>query len=524
VEPAKGGVAPSFAVQPGAVIGDVNGTAVLALAAPGFASLSREQRLVAYWAAQAFAAGDPIAAEQAWRRNREIIRLLRGILSRTQVIPAALVARIRAYARAVYLNHGIHDLETGGKLLPPFTAADLRTAALAAQAAGANLGLAGTSLEYGLRALEGPLFDPRVDAQRPAAQGDRLERLPEVAENLERALTSASPPQHAVIEGLSAFFRAPDPDAERGAERAWAEAFGPVDFFAGFRDPAARKPLFGGMVGIADRDRTDVLEGLGRRPAEALFLLAAAGGSRPLRSFAVTVEGKTALFAAAQEAAARVRDDRVLLALTDPRVAEDVSRCAPELRFAELALRETSRTAAGGAVDEALADVGAHTLAPNAAAVLPEARCRQLWPSFAAARWLAAAAEDVDSDRHRAMLLEIGWFTAKGALAERRSSGHPFYTVPDAQRFATAAAELGDALRADAPDSPRVRELFDRSTAKIDPRLQQDVRARLSGLPLRVAVLPPRVEAVMQDGAVNDAQAAPVQDLDEQILRDWAQM
>jgi len=111
---------PSFAPQPANRLADVNGIAVLALAAPQFASLARDQRLVAHFAAQAAAAGDPIAAEQGYRHNLTIIRLLRGILTRPQVVPAALLGRIRAFARLVYLNHGLHDAETGRKQRPGF--------------------------------------------------------------------------------------------------------------------------------------------------------------------------------------------------------------------------------------------------------------------------------------------------------------------------------------------------------------------------------------------------------------------
>ena len=147
---------------------------------------------------------------------------------------AAVLGRIRAFARLVYLNHGIHDAETGWKQRPGFTAAELRNAALAAAAAGADLGLAGRSLEYSLRALDGPLFDPRVDAQRTVHGADltasavnfyegvtlrdlesfperaplqsrlvkqggvvseRLYRLPAAADALDRALPWSAPPR-----------------------------------------------------------------------------------------------------------------------------------------------------------------------------------------------------------------------------------------------------------------------------------------------------------------------------------------
>ena len=163
---------PAFVAQPATRLADVNGIAVLALAAPQFANLPRDQRLVAHFAAQAAAVGDPVAAEQGYRHNLGIIRLLRGILARSQVVPQALLAKIRAFARLVYLNHGLHDVETGRKQRPPFSFAELRVAALAAVAAGADLGFSGRSPEYGLRALEGPLFDPRMDPSRTVHGAD----------------------------------------------------------------------------------------------------------------------------------------------------------------------------------------------------------------------------------------------------------------------------------------------------------------------------------------------------------------
>src|SRR5437870_9917254 len=155
---------PSYSPQPATKLGEAGGITVLALAAPHFADLPRDQRLVAWFATQAAAAGDPVAAEQGYRRNLPVIRLLRGILSRPQVVPASLLSRIRAFARLVYLNHGLHDAETGRKQAPGFTASELRIAALAASATGADLGLGGAGLEYALRALEGPLFDARLGA------------------------------------------------------------------------------------------------------------------------------------------------------------------------------------------------------------------------------------------------------------------------------------------------------------------------------------------------------------------------
>src|SRR5947199_10629330 len=107
-EPGDAGVrveaADAGPVQPGAVIADVNGTAVVALATPQFAQLGRDQRMFAYWTAQAAAAGDKLVYEQNYRHNLAIARLLRGILSRAAVVPPVLLQPVRTFARADWLD------------------------------------------------------------------------------------------------------------------------------------------------------------------------------------------------------------------------------------------------------------------------------------------------------------------------------------------------------------------------------------------------------------------------------------
>jgi dipeptidyl-peptidase-3 len=564
---------PAFDAQPAVRLGEVDGVAVLALGAPQFASLPRDQRLVAWFAAQAGAAGDPITAEQGYRHNLAVIRILRGILSRPQVVPAGLLPRIRDFARAVYLNHGLHDAGTGLKRTPAFTAAELRLAALAASAAGADLGLAGAGLEYALRALEGPLFDPRVDPRRTVHGADltasavnfyegvtlrdlqgfseraplhsrlvkqagqlteRIYRLPAAADALDRALPYSAPPQRAVFEALSSFFRSGEPDQLEAAERAWTDAFGPVDAYQGFldtgADPRGRKALFGAVVGLADRGRGSVLERMHlRNTGEALFLVAAAGASRPLRGYALTLGTKSALFGAALDAAASVREETVIAALAEPGLVRDLQRCASSLRFAQLALRELSRAPAQGSpvLAEALADAEAHLRAGAALDLIPDPRCRELWPQFSAAQWLATSAgepERIEDDRARAVQLQLWWFLDKGALMEWQSGGRKYLTVREGGRFRAAAQDLYAFLQQfKSADDPRWRELLDQHASRADPRWREEAAARLQALPRRVAILPPRLEPVLDaDGKPIDAKASPIQDLDEQILRDWA--
>ena len=565
------------------VIADVNGTAVLALAAPRFAQLGRDQRLLAYWTSQAAAAGDPVALDQSYRHNLRIARLLRGILSRPQAVPAAMLPRLRAFARVVWLNHGLHDYETGRKEVPAFTLSDLRAAALAAQASGADLGTGSISLEYALRALEGPLFDPRIDPVRTAHAGDltasavnlyagvtlrdlrgfperypldsrlvkedqalieEVQRVPAAAAALDRALAFAAPPQRAVLEPLSEFLRTGEPEPLRTAERAWLEAAGPVDFFAGFldrsADPRGRKAIFGAMVGVADPDHTAALVAIAqavRKPVavEALQLAAASGALRPLRSFGLTIESKSALFAAADEAVGRLRTTEVLALFADPAVAADLRRCAPALRFSFLALREMSRGPQDAvALEETRADVSAHVLAADPALTdILTRRCQQLWPQFAAASWLASVAavpegDRVEDERQRAIQLQIWWFTGKGALAERHAKGRRYLAVPDAARFHQAASEL--LVLVDEigrlGDTARAADLLERHASRVDTQWRNEVidRLRAAGLPRRVAVIPPQIRGVVAEGKVVDAEAIPVDDLDAEILRTWASL
>src|SRR5207245_3309224 len=99
---------PAFAAQPATRLGETSGIAVVALGAPQFSALPRDQRLVAWYALQAGAVGDAVAADQGYRRNLPVIRLLRGLLSRAQVVTAPRLARIRHIAQVHLLGSVSH--------------------------------------------------------------------------------------------------------------------------------------------------------------------------------------------------------------------------------------------------------------------------------------------------------------------------------------------------------------------------------------------------------------------------------
>ena len=565
------------------------GIAVLALSAPRFAQLETDQRLFAWHVAHAFSLGDATTLEQGYRHNVRIARLLRGILSGVEVVPPALRAPLRDYARLVWLNHGIHDPETGRKVVPQFTSAQLRLAALSAQAAGADLGLRGAKLEYALRSLEGALFDPQVDAQRTSHAPDPLQhsaanlygsvatrdldgfheqfphnsqlareggalvervyRLPGVSDALLAAVPWSAPPQREVIEPLAAFFRSGDPASYRDASVAWLDEAGPIDFLAGFldtsADPRGRKGLYGGVVGIADPARDALLDALApgdqSRSAKAAFLVSASGAFRPLSRSGLTLSlpagTKTLLFAAADDAASALREPAIISALAPSDAGPRLLACAPRQRLAFLALREfygrfppANPVEESGALREARADLAAWS--HGSTALLPP-ECARLFPQYAAVSWLAAAADlpegdRIESDRARAVQLQIWWFQSKGALIERRSGGRRYFSASDDTRFREAAQEL-DALLRDigkSANAARLEELLSAHATRADPSLRDEISARLraAGVPRRIALLPPRIEAIVQDGKPVDARAVPIEDLDAEILRDWSQL
>ena len=624
------------------VLATVDDTAVVALKGPGFDKLSKEDRLLAYWLSRAAREGDAIAWDQGYRHNLAVARLLRGMLSRPQALPEGLLPRLQLYARRLYLNRGMHDAATEGKLKAPFDAAELRQAALAAQAAGADLGLATSSLEPALRGLDGPIFDPALDPVRTsrAAGEDRLQtsavnlysgiarkdliglderhpvnsrlakeegkvveqvyraglpgsvgvlaippglhaaRLGRAAAALEKAATYAREGQRDSLLRLARSLRtgeAADLDAAQELSAPLTPAVDAlIGFFGPHADPRGIKGVWLGLVGFQDPERTEALrklaEAAGRfearapwpdefkrkdaRPpvVEALVLASAAGAARPEPFLGLQLaparrghaSGKAVLLPGLDDAAAAARDVRATAELAPPELAADLVRCRGQLRFAAAALHEVIGHAAGaegllrsgehtGTLEETRAELVAHfhlgdpkltDLSP-----LVDQTCQPLWPQLAAIGWLSSLAsvatgERLDSVELRSVQLQLWWFTQRKAVVQRKIGGKTFLDVPDAALFHKAAASLLSLLQTiqSTGDRALLRGLVDTHGSKLDPVLRDEIVARLDavGIPRRVAALPPTLKAVVESGAVVDAVAEAVTDLDAQVLADWS--
>lgn len=578
-------------LQTGRVIGEVEGTAVVALDFKGFTELSREDRAAAAGLAAAAERAFVPAVESAYRKNLEIARLLRAILTHPDVAPPNVLAKIRAYARGFWLNGGIHDTVTGRKLVPTFTVSQLRAAALAAQAGGADLGFRATRVELGLRALEGPLFDPQIDALRVARPKDR-DPLLASANNLydgvgshdlegfqERAPASSRLVRESgrVVEKpvdlgrvsdalevlpqrpelLIAFLRGGDPAQFRAVERMWITAPGQVESAFGYfdtsADPRGRKGLFGALVGAPDATWQDPKELLAALPhlrtppapsaLSPLVLLGNGGAQRPLRAAAATLgEGtpqrRTLLFAAAEISAGQAAGEQIARELAPSELREDFALCWAEARIAQAALRELAAGVGplavlgldGPAAAQVRGDAAAHALAqePQARPLFRHARCQELYPQLVAANWLLAAGdapEDGRLDAHglRALRFETWWFSARGALTERREGSRRSLRA-DPARFSEAAFELVklfDQLEADG-NGARVAALFAEHGSRADLGWRDEMVERFRSKPRRTVVLPPRLEPLTLDGKFVDARAFAVPDLDEEVLRTLA--
>jgi hypothetical protein len=181
----------------------------------------------------------------------------------------------------------------------------------------------------------------------------------------------------------------------------------------------------------------------------------------------------------------------------------------------------------GPSAAEARADAAADAMAatPAAAPLFTDAGCQELYPRIVASHWLASAAdapEDGHLDAHalRALWFEASSMAVKGVVHEHREGGKRYLDV-DRVQFAQAAGELVhlfDELEKSG-NAARLSELFEQQGARVDLATRDEMNERLHAIPRHVALVPPRVVPVLEEQRVTDAHAAPITDLDDEVLR-----
>ncbi len=134
---------------------------VLGVDAPGFADLSPNQRLFAYYLYRAAVAGNAIAYKQCHRDAHQIKQLLEVAYLNSDGLNPDLLSAVHDYLKFVWIHHGQYNHYTHTKYVPErLTPVGLEEAIRHAADQGATLPLAdGETLEQTLERLQPSIFD-----------------------------------------------------------------------------------------------------------------------------------------------------------------------------------------------------------------------------------------------------------------------------------------------------------------------------------------------------------------------------
>ncbi|MGH2567358.1 MAG: dipeptidyl-peptidase 3 family protein, partial [Bacteroidota bacterium] len=136
---------------------------VVQLYADGFEQLSTQQKIFAYYLAQAALAARDISIDQHHRYALEIRDLLEGIVTHTDGIEPTVAEAIVKYTKLFWINNGPYDNITSKKYVVECTQGQFKEAAETAVRNGADLRLGNESLEAKLTRLNPFLFDASVE-------------------------------------------------------------------------------------------------------------------------------------------------------------------------------------------------------------------------------------------------------------------------------------------------------------------------------------------------------------------------
>ena len=169
----------AFSADNSALVDRVGSTGFVQLEAESFRGLTLRDQTLAYWLSQAAIAIDPINYDQnsAWGLRQK--RLLEEILLHPQGIDAAVMGKIRNYAKLFWANRGNHNEMTAQKFLPEFTFEQLKAAAEQAKRNGAfrdtGYGADAANVEALRASIFDPKFEPTITAKSPEGGRDILQ-------------------------------------------------------------------------------------------------------------------------------------------------------------------------------------------------------------------------------------------------------------------------------------------------------------------------------------------------------------
>jgi dipeptidyl-peptidase III len=162
-----------------ALVDRVGSTGFVQLEAESFRTLTLREQTLAYWLSQAAIAIDPINYDQnsAWGLRQK--RLLEEILLHPQGVDAAVMAKIRDYAKLFWANRGNHNEMTAQKFLPEFTFDQLKAAVAQAKRNGAfrdsGYGAGADDVDALRASIFDPKFEPIITAKSPEGGKDILQ-------------------------------------------------------------------------------------------------------------------------------------------------------------------------------------------------------------------------------------------------------------------------------------------------------------------------------------------------------------
>jgi dipeptidyl-peptidase-3 len=171
----------------------IDDAAVVQYYADGFDALPLDQKILAWHLSQAALAGRDIYYDQRYRHALEMRETIEEILTHGAGIDPATLAEIRRYAKLFWINSGPHNNLTARKFVLKCRPEALRDAAEIAERNGARLPRrTGESVADLIARLEGPFFDPAVDAMvTNKTPGAGLDILAVSANNLYDGVTMA---------------------------------------------------------------------------------------------------------------------------------------------------------------------------------------------------------------------------------------------------------------------------------------------------------------------------------------------